>query len=339
MISDNPLARSENIVMQELKEEVLICDVSTNRMFCLNKTAAEVWKLCNGNRSVRQIAVALKPIFKEDFSEDLILFTLEELASKNLLVGRFSPANLFKGVSRREAVRRIGFASMVALPVISSLVLPSAVHAQSGTACAELSGRPNGCPCASDSECAGCCNLENGFGNGVCADASSTGCACTSSSSCSSGCCNGDTQRCDSSSSGSNGCQCVDNSDCTSGCCSTGSCSDAFACNCAAQPYQNDCSCFIDSDCQSGCCSAGTCSDSTACGPGGGFCDGTPIQNGCPCASDNVCQSGCCAGGSCADASFCSGGGNCSDTPYSSGCPCGDDSDCESGFCSESGCA
>ena len=53
--SQVPVARKENLVIQEMPEEVLVYDMDTNKAHCLNRTAAFVWKSCDGKNSVAPI--------------------------------------------------------------------------------------------------------------------------------------------------------------------------------------------------------------------------------------------------------------------------------------------
>jgi dTDP-D-glucose 4,6-dehydratase len=55
MNSNNPLARQKGLVVQEIPDEVLVYDLDSNKAHCLNKSAAFVWKSCNGSNSVTDI--------------------------------------------------------------------------------------------------------------------------------------------------------------------------------------------------------------------------------------------------------------------------------------------
>jgi hypothetical protein len=61
----------------------------------------------------------------------ILSFWLDELKKENLIEDNNSYVSPFSGMNRREVIRRIGFASVVALPVISSLIAPTAAMAQS----------------------------------------------------------------------------------------------------------------------------------------------------------------------------------------------------------------
>lgn len=165
-----PLARYENIVVQELMDEVLVCDLEGNQVFCLNHTASEVWKLCNGHNSAKAISQILTERFNKTIAEELVLFSLNELSTHNLLIRKLPEKEILNGLSRREIIKRIGLGSMVALPIISSVVMPTA--AQSQTGCPPTNA-PQGCPCTSPVQCdagAGliCCAPSNPVCNPGC---------------------------------------------------------------------------------------------------------------------------------------------------------------------------
>lgn len=127
-----PKARTQNIVTQELEAEILIYDLEINKAFCLNSTAAMVWKHCHGKSTFAEVIDDFNENFKQRITEDFVWLTLESLKKENLLMNGDEVKPRFNGMSRREVVRKVGLASMVALPLISSIVAPSAVQAQSG---------------------------------------------------------------------------------------------------------------------------------------------------------------------------------------------------------------
>jgi hypothetical protein len=152
-----PLARHESLVVQDLPDEILICDTETYRAFCLNKTAAEVWRLCDGKTDVQQIANSLSKKLGSPINEDLIWLALDQLSKENLLQKSVPLSEKFGTISRREVIRRIGLATVVALPVISSLAMPTAAMAQSAGSC-DTSPLPSDCACLDCSECdSNCC--------------------------------------------------------------------------------------------------------------------------------------------------------------------------------------
>lgn len=125
-----PAARKNNTVVQPLADETLIYDLASSKAFCLNQTSAMVWQLCDGEKSIAEIAKLMSKNLKTPVSEDFVWLAIGDLQKEDLIeVENNQP--FFEGKSRREVIRKIGFASMIALPVISSLVAPRAVDAQS----------------------------------------------------------------------------------------------------------------------------------------------------------------------------------------------------------------
>jgi hypothetical protein len=149
--SQNPVARKEKLVIQEMPDEVLVYDLETNKAHCLNRTAAFVWKNCDGENSVADIVSQFEQTSGTRVQEDLIWLAIDQLNERNLLE-KALPAK-FAGQSRRSILKKIGLASMVALPVIASLTAPTAVMAVncSGVVLSCL-GCPDGTRCNEDGD-------------------------------------------------------------------------------------------------------------------------------------------------------------------------------------------
>lgn len=155
--SQLPVARKQGLVVQEMPEEVLIYDLDTNKAHCLNNTAAFVWKSCDGNNSISDIAKMFETEVGKNVPEDLIWLALEQLNDKNLLHGE--SAVLSKGNTRREVIKKIGLTSMIALPIVASLAAPTSVMATAS------------CACVTAADCAAttCPSTTNCNGSSICA--------------------------------------------------------------------------------------------------------------------------------------------------------------------------
>ena len=177
-----PSARNKDIVIQELGHELLIYDLLIHRAYQLNKTAMIVFNHCDGQTSFDQLNQQYK------FTDELIHLTLDELARENLLAGDYQPR--FAGVSRREALKRVGLASMIALPVIAGLTAPTAISAASTVSCVNTAG-PQRAPntflgyrsmefCANDAVT--CCSNSTRFDTTMCVEINNVthqiGCKC-----------------------------------------------------------------------------------------------------------------------------------------------------------------
>lgn len=121
-----PKTRNENIIMQDVGDEILIYDTITNQAFSLNETSAKVFNACDGVQTFDKLKS------KYQFTDDLIYLALDELKAKNLLDAAANYQTPFGGMNRREVIRKVGLATMIALPLISSIIAPKAINAASG---------------------------------------------------------------------------------------------------------------------------------------------------------------------------------------------------------------
>lgn len=126
-----PKSRDENIWVQELGSEILIYDALENKAFCLNETSALIWQECDGTKSVEEIAENAGKKASNKISTDFVRLALDELNEQNLLQSQDFAADILSGMTRREVIKKVGLASALALPVVTSLVSPLAAQAAS----------------------------------------------------------------------------------------------------------------------------------------------------------------------------------------------------------------
>lgn len=170
MKSMPPVARTEKLVVQDSVNEVLVYDLETNTAHCLNETAAFVWQNCDGKKSVNEIEILVTKKFGKSAGSEFVWLALDSLKKSNLLKNSDTIETNFEGLSRRQVIKQIGFASMIALPLISSLVAPSAANAQSGALAANCAS------CSQNSDCVSNNCQSNPYAGGMlCAVNTSTG--------------------------------------------------------------------------------------------------------------------------------------------------------------------
>src|SRR5881392_893689 len=87
----NPIARNNGLVVQEMPDEVLVYDLDTNKAHCLNQSAAFVWKSCNGSNSVADIVREFEVNGKGKVSEDFVWLAIDQLSENNLLDSTVAP--------------------------------------------------------------------------------------------------------------------------------------------------------------------------------------------------------------------------------------------------------
>jgi hypothetical protein len=134
-----PIARKTGLVIQELPGEVLVYDLETNKAYCLNESAAMVWGLCDGRNSVVDIMQGIEAGGRGKVNEVFVWLALDSLGQEDLL--DIDVPTRFRGQSRRDILKKISLISVVALPMVVSLIAPH--RALGFTSCA----------CASDAQC------------------------------------------------------------------------------------------------------------------------------------------------------------------------------------------
>jgi hypothetical protein len=146
--SQYPIAKTQNLEIQELSGELLIYDMERHKAHCLNLSIATIWRACDGTRDVAALALVLQEKLRTPIHEEVVWAALEQLNKTHLLTTITKPSKQEK-VSRREMARRIGGVALI--PAIASLLAPRA--AQAGT-CKQGVSKDNGCACSVNGQCA-----------------------------------------------------------------------------------------------------------------------------------------------------------------------------------------
>lgn len=148
-----PFARTDQLIVQEVPNEVLVYDLDRHKAHCLNRTSAIVWKHCDGQTTVGELARLLEQEMNTTVETDVVWLALKQLEKFHLLQERVPQP---KGISRRDLILKYAPATL-AVPLILSISSPTA--AQAGSAppppadpCIANPGGI-GCPCAIDSQC------------------------------------------------------------------------------------------------------------------------------------------------------------------------------------------
>ena len=114
-----------------MAEEVLVYDEETHRAHCLNRTAALVWKHCDGETPVSGIAESVGGQLASEVSDELVWLALDQLAEFGLLSPAAASPAAPNQISRRKMIRRLGLAAAISIPLVTSIVSPTAAEAQS----------------------------------------------------------------------------------------------------------------------------------------------------------------------------------------------------------------
>jgi hypothetical protein len=142
-----PKARRAQLIVEELSNETLVYDEERHKAHCLNETAALVWKQCDGRTSVAQITQRLEKKLDATVSAQVVWLALDQLNKSHLLDKSVMRPAAVKQMSRREMVRKTGIAAAIAIPLVTSMIAPTAASAASCI--------PDGGTCTSNSQCCG----------------------------------------------------------------------------------------------------------------------------------------------------------------------------------------
>jgi len=159
-------AREDDLVVQELPDELLVYDLKNHKAHCLNETAAFVWNHCDGARTARALAKLMEEEWGTPVSEDLIWFALGGLSRAGLLRDRIVLPSTQSRISRRSAMRQLGFGALVTVPLVMSITAPAAMASASiPVACQSCVKKSTGI-----GDCPGACLNIVGtcFGNSGC---------------------------------------------------------------------------------------------------------------------------------------------------------------------------
>jgi hypothetical protein len=126
----------------DIDGETLVYDLARHRAHCLNAEAARVWRLCDGQTSVDQMATSVAEATGAAADEDLVWYALRRLNGARLIDGlrEVAPA---RAVTRRDLLQRLTAAGLgvLLLPTVASIVAPTTLQAQA-------SCLPTGAPCS-----------------------------------------------------------------------------------------------------------------------------------------------------------------------------------------------
>lgn len=134
-----PKARTSNILEQDLLDEIIIYDSNTDKAFCFNKTLYLVWKSADGTKTITELANILSEKLNTPPNEDLVWLAIDELRKGNLMAADDVTLPRFSPTSRREAIRKIGITTALAIPILTSIVAPDPARAASPGACVPYS--------------------------------------------------------------------------------------------------------------------------------------------------------------------------------------------------------
>ena len=140
-----PRARTDGVIVEELADEVLVYDLDRDRAHCLNQTAANVWRLCDGKSSAAEIATRLGVDLEPAAAQEVVWTAIDQLSRAGLLDKKIKRPAAAGGMSRRDVIKKIAVAAAIGVPVVTSVVAPTATFA--------ATCRPSRASCTTSAQC------------------------------------------------------------------------------------------------------------------------------------------------------------------------------------------
>src|SRR5262245_63985595 len=116
-----PRIQKRGLIVRELDDEILIYNTETNNAHCLNRTAALIWKECDGRSTVPEISNNLSRRLGASINDQMVWFALKQFDRDGLLENKVTiPAELVRlGLNRRQVMKAMGLAAIVAVPLVT----------------------------------------------------------------------------------------------------------------------------------------------------------------------------------------------------------------------------
>ena len=125
-----PHARHEQLLVRTIAHEIVVYDLARAKVHALNRTAAIVWRCCDGRTTVAEAAAVVAAELDQPPSEEIVCLALEQLSGRHLLQAPFPAAAGEPRARRREVLAKLAVA-LVALPAILSMASPASGQAKS----------------------------------------------------------------------------------------------------------------------------------------------------------------------------------------------------------------
>lgn len=129
-----PDARQEQLLIEEVGEDLVVYDLQRHRVHQLNRTAALVWRNCNGRKTVADLTKVLQHELNPAVDESLVRKALDQLGKARLLQEALPRS---AGLTRRQALGKFGRVAALAIlaPAVTSITAPTPLRAQPVFSC------------------------------------------------------------------------------------------------------------------------------------------------------------------------------------------------------------
>lgn len=143
-----PTARTDKLSVRELPDETLVSDLERNKVHCLNRTLALIWKHCDGATEQATLARLVQEQLGVADAAAVVQLGLDQLGRRHLLTqAPQTPTNEVR-LGRRDVLKRLAAAAVV-------LPLAMTVTARRVAASVECF-QDNQCPACPDGQVTRC---------------------------------------------------------------------------------------------------------------------------------------------------------------------------------------
>ena len=165
-----PRARSRGLVCRDLPDGLMVYDEERHRAHSLNRTAAIIWRYCDGQTAIPELAHRLHAELGIPADETMVWLALDRLGKAHLLRERLARPDDPDRYSRRAVMQKLARAGLAAavIPLVASIsspaaaasASPSTIKAQCLSACAIAQAScVSGCPSGkAKASCIKACN-------------------------------------------------------------------------------------------------------------------------------------------------------------------------------------
>ncbi|MFN2201562.1 MAG: PqqD family protein [Caldilineaceae bacterium] len=123
--------RQDRLVERQFfDDEIILYDLEREKFFGLNQTATEIWKECDGSKTVGEVAAPLarRNGISQEAAEDLVWLGINDFDRHHLLKRSSSNSPFVQHhLSRRDLLRRVS--AIILLPTVVSISAPSPAQA------------------------------------------------------------------------------------------------------------------------------------------------------------------------------------------------------------------
>jgi len=127
----HPLARTTELICEELSGECVIYDSRQKKVHRLNPTMTWIWQACTGTANVEAITEGFERQFNVAGGEEVVLAALLQLESLDLLERPTDVSDVTAVIANEVVSRRTVISASLLMPAVVSILAPTAEAAKS----------------------------------------------------------------------------------------------------------------------------------------------------------------------------------------------------------------